>query len=86
MDPSMGKKSELFVVDIKHVNQLEKGLAPPNLGKRIVTIFSEQIDDVTAYPRHENHKNAESLGAFVEVVTDIHHHCQRRKEGKRDTG
>ena len=51
-DPSIGKESELFGIDLKNVNNLEKGLAPPNLGKQTTTIFLEQIDDVTAYPCH----------------------------------
>ena len=78
LDSSMGKESELFGVDLKNVNNLEKGLAPPNLGKRTITMFLEQIDDVTAYPRHANHKTNESLGDFVEAVADMHQHCQGR--------
>ena len=86
LDPSMGKDSELFGVDLKNVNNLERGLAPAKLGKRTVTIFLEQIDDVTAYPRHANHRNSEGLGDFVEAVADINQQRQGRKDGTRDTG
>ena len=32
LDPSVGKDSELFGVDLKNVNNLERGLAPEKLG------------------------------------------------------
>jgi len=85
-DPLMGKESELFRVGLKNSNNLEKGLVHPNLGKRTITVFLEQIDDVTAYPRHNNHKTNENLGDFLDAVTDIHQHCQGRKEGVKDIG
>ena len=86
LDPSVGKDSELFGVDLKNVNTLEKGLAPAKLGKHTVTLFLEQIDDVTAYPRHANHRNNDGLGDFVEAVADINQQHAGRKDGARDTG
>ena len=41
---------------------------------------------MTAYPRHANHKTSESLGDFVEAVTDLQQNSQGRKEGCKDTG
>ena len=86
LDPSIVKTSELFGVDLKMVNRLEKDPALLNLGKHIITMFLEYIDDVKAYLLHANHKTNESLGNFVEVVTDLQHHCQGRKEGIKDIG
>ena len=62
---SLGKETELFGLDIKSVNVLERGLAPTGLGKNATSLFLEQIDDMTAYPRHTHHKTSESLGDFV---------------------
>ena len=81
----MEKDSELFGVGLKHVNNLEKGLAPAKLGKCTVTLFLEKIDDVTAYLRHANHWSNE-LGDFVEAVADMNQQHAGRKEGARDTG
>ena len=39
-----------------------------------------------AYPRHSSHKTQESLGDFVEAVTDLSHHRQGQQGGVRDTG
>ena len=47
VDPSLGKDNELFGMGIKNVNALEKGLSPPDLGKNTITLFLEQIDDMT---------------------------------------
>ena len=71
VDKSMGKDNELFGVDVKSVAVLERGIAPANLGKHTISLFLEQIDDMTAYPRHTHHKTSESLGDFVEAVTDL---------------
>ena len=54
-------------MDLKNVNNLEKGLAPTNLGKKTSSLFLEQIDDMVAYPRHSSHKTQESLGDFVAI-------------------
>ena len=86
VDPSMGKDTELFGLDVKNVNTLEKGLSPHNLGKKTASLFLEQIDDMAAYPRHSSHKTQEALGDFVEAVTDLNHHQQGRRGGVRDTG
>ena len=86
MDASIGKEGELFGVNLKNVINLERGLAPSNLGKHTISLLLEQIDDVTAYPRHANHRNSEGLGDFVEAVADISQDRQGRKEGSRDTG
>ena len=76
----------MFGTATKNVTVLEKGISPPNLGKKTVSLFLEQIDDMTAYPRHSSHKNSESLGAFVDAVTDLSNASQGRKGGTRDTG
>jgi len=44
--------------------------APSQLGEKTVSLFFEQIDDMTVYPR-DLHKASESLGDFVEAVTDL---------------
>ena len=41
VDESLGKDSDLFGVDIKSVNVLEKGLAPTGLGKSSTSLFLE---------------------------------------------
>ena len=86
VDPSLGKENEIFGVGLKNVNVLEAGVAPPNLGKKTISIFLEQIDDMTAYPRHVNHKNSEGLGEFVDAVADLNNQRDGRKGGSRDTG
>ena len=86
VDPSLGKDNELFGVGIKNAVTLEKGLSPAKLGKTTLTLFLEQIDDVTAYPRHSSDKTSESLGDFVEAVTDMNQSNQGRKGGSQDTG
>ena len=70
MDVSLGKETDIFGVDIKSVNVLERGLAPTGLGKNTTSVFLEQIGDMTAYLRHNHHKTSESLGDFVEAVMD----------------
>ena len=86
VDPSMGKDTELFGFDIKNINALEANLAPENLGKKTASLFLEQIDDMAAYPRHSGQKTQESLGDFVEAVTDLNHQQQGQRGGVRDTG
>jgi len=56
-EPTMGKDGELFGGDLKSVNNTEEGLSPPGHGKTTTSMFLEQIDDITAYPRQPNHKN-----------------------------
>ena len=82
VDASSGKDSELFGVDLKSVNVLERGLAPSGLGKHTTSLFLEQIDDMTAYPRHTHQKTSESLGDFVEAVTDLSNQNKRGKGGQ----
>ena len=65
---------------------LERGLSPTGLGKNTVSLFLEQIDDMTAYPRHNHHKTSESLGDFVEAVTDLNNQSQMWKGGTKDSG
>ena len=86
MDVSLGKATGLFGVDIKKFNALERGRAPTGLGKTTTFLFLEQIDDITAYPRHNRHKTSESLGDFVEAVTDLNNQSQMRKGGAKDSG
>ena len=65
---------------------LERGLAPTGLGKNTTSLFLEHIVDMTAYPRHNHHKTSESLGDFVEAVTDLNNQSQMRKGGTNDIG
>lgn len=67
VDPSMGIDHEIFRNATKNMSVREKGISPPNLGKKIASLILEQIDDMTAYPRHSSHKNSKSLGAFVDA-------------------
>ena len=67
------------------MNVLEAGLGPKS-GKKTISIFLEQIDDMTAYPRHINQKNSEGLGEFVDAVADMNNEREGRKVGSRDTG
>ena len=62
---------------------LERGVAPKNLGKQTISLFLEQIDDMTAYPRHTHHKTSESLGDFVEAVTDLSNQSQAKQGGSK---
>ena len=86
VDASLGRENELFGVGIKNVNVLEKGLGPKSLGKKSTSLLLEQIDNMTAYPRHVGHKNLEALGEFVEAVTDLNNHQDGRRGGTKDTG
>lgn len=81
VDPSLGRNNALFRVSLKNTVTLEKGISTLKLGKTTMTLFLEQNDGVTAYPRHSSDKTSESLGDFVEVVTDMNN-----KGGTRDTG
>jgi len=86
VDLSMGKEGELFRVGLKNVMTLEKRLAPASLGKKTGSLFLEQIDDMTAYPRHTNHKNSEGLRDFVEAVTYLINLRGGRQGGALDLG
>ena len=86
VDSLMGKDNELFGVGINNVNVLEKGLAPPGSGKKTISLYLEQIDDTTVYPRHVNHKSSEAMGKFVDAVTDLQNSRDGRKGGTKDTG
>ena len=71
VDPSLGKDSELFGVDLKSVANLEAGLTPSNLGMKTASLFLDQIDAMMAYLRHSNHKAAEGLRDFVEAISNL---------------
>ena len=86
VDSSLGKDMELFGVNIKSVNVLERGLAPTGIGKLSTPLFPEQIGDTTAYPRHSHHKTSESLGEFVETVTELKNTDRMRQGGTKDSG
>ena len=86
VDPSLGKDTELFGIDIKSVSNLEAGLTPVNTSKKTSSLFLDQIDDMTSYPRHSNQKSANGLEDFVEAVSDLNQHRQGRKVGSRDNG
>ena len=86
VNPSLGKESELFGVDLNTVNNLKAGLIPPALGKKTTSLLLDQIDYMTSYPCHSNHKTTDNLADFVEVVTDLNQHRQGIKAGMRDIG
>ena len=85
-DTSIGKETELFGISLKNVNGLEKGLGPKSLGKTTNSLLLENIDDMSAYPRHISRKNSEALGEFVEAVTDMNNQYDGRRGGTKDTG
>jgi len=58
VDSSMGKELEIFGVSLKNVDRLEQGLAPSGLGKRTVHLLLEQVEDMSAYPCHQNPKSS----------------------------
>lgn len=86
VDPSLGKDNELFKVNTKNVNGLETGLGSPGLGKQTLRLLLEQIEDMTAYPRHSSTNTTEGIGELVEVVTNLKHQDQERQGGTIDTG
>ena len=86
VDASHRKDTELFGLDIKSVNVLERGIAPTDLGKNTTSFFLDQIGDMIAYPRHNHHKTFESLGDFIEAVTDLNNQSQMRKGGMKNSG
>ena len=79
VDPSLGKDNELFGVGTKNVVPLENELAPSKLGKTTVSLFLEQINDVTTYPCRSSNKTSESLGDILETVTDMNNADQGRR-------
>ena len=86
VDPSLWKDTELFGIDIKSVSNLEAGLTPAKIGKKTSSLFLDQIDDMTSYPRHLSQKSAEGLGDFVEAVSDLNQHRQDQTIGSWDNG
>jgi len=82
----MGKEPELFGVSLKHVDKLEQRLAPSGLGKCTVHLFLEQIEDMLAYPRHQNAKSSEGVGQLVQVVTAMNSHSQEKRGGLTNVG
>ena len=86
VNPSLRKESELFGVDLNTVNNLKESLIPPALGEKTPSLLSDQIDDMTSYPCHSNHKTTENLADFVEVVTDLNQHRQGINAGMRGIG
>ena len=86
VDPSMGKDNELFNVNLKNVDALEDGLGISGLGKTTLRLLLEQIDDMTAYPRHSSTNTTEGLGELVDVVSNFSNQDQERHGGVTDTG
>ena len=86
VDPSLGNDNVLFKVNTKNVNGLETGLSCKGLGKHTLRLLLEQIDDMTAYPRHSSTNTTEGIGELVEVVTSFKHQDQERQGGTIDTG
>ena len=86
VDPSLGNDNELFKVNLKNVNDLEDGLGIAGIGKTTLRLLLEQIEDMTAYPRHSSTNATEGLGELVEVVTNFNNQDQERRGGASDTG
>ena len=86
IDPSLGKENDLFNVSIKNVNGLEQGLGPSGIGKKTRHLLLEQMEDMTAYPRHSSTNATEGIGELVEAVTGFKHHEQEKLGGSSDTG
>ena len=76
VDPSLGKDTELFGIDIKSVSNLEAGLTSTKISKKTSSLLLDQIDDMTSQPRHSSQRSAEGLGDFVEAVSDLNQHRQ----------
>ena len=86
VDESIGKEHDIFGVDVKSVTVLERGIYPSNLGKQTISLFLEQIDNMTTYLCHTQHRTSESLGNFVEAVKDLSNQNQSKQGGVKDTG
>ena len=86
IDPSLGNENELFNVNIKNVNGLEDGLGPSGIGKTTRHLLLEQMEDMTAYPRHSSTVATEGIGELVEAVTGFKHQEQEKHGGSSDTG
>ena len=82
----MGKDNELFGVNLKNVNALEEGLGIPGIGKTTRRLFLEQMEDMTAYPRHSNTNTTEGIGELVEGLSSFRNQDQERRGGVTDTG
>jgi len=80
------RKAKLFGVRLKNVNNIEKGLSPPGLGKRTMCLFLEQIENMTAHLHHSNTTSTEGLGELVKVVTNFQNESQERRGETTDTG
>ena len=89
VDQLLGKESKVFGVRLKKVNNIEKGISPPGLGKRTMYLFLEQIENMTAHPHHSNTTSNEGLGKLgklVKVVTNFQTESQERRGEITDTG
>ena len=86
VDPSMGKDNELFGVQLKNVNALEEGLGISGIGKTTLRLFLEQMEDMTAYPRHSSTNTTEGIGELVEGLSNFRNQEQERRGGVTDTG
>jgi len=67
VDASIEKEWELFGFGLRNVLTLKKGHTPSALGKKTISLFPNQIDDMTAYSRHTNHENLEGLKDLVKL-------------------
>ena len=85
VDPSMGKDNELFGVELKNVHALEEGLGISGIGKTTLRLFLEQMEDMTAYPRHSSTNTTEGLGELVEGLSNLRNQEQERRGGVTDT-
>jgi len=82
----MGKESELFGVSLKNVDRLEQEISPSGLCKCTVHLFLEQIEDMSAYPRHHDAKSSEGVGELLQVVMAMSSHTQRKRGGLTSVG
>ena len=81
----MGKDNELFGVQLKNVNALEEGLGISGIGKITLRLFLEQMEDMTAYPRHSSTNTTEGIGELVEGLSNFRNQEQERRGGVTDT-
>ena len=81
----MGKDNELFGVQLKNVNALEEGLGISGIGKITLRLFLEQMEDMTAYPRHSSTNTTEGIGELVEGLSNLRNQEQERRGGVTDT-
>ena len=80
----MGKDNDLLNVNIKNVDTLSKDLVPQGLGMRTMHLFLEQVNDISAYHRHQRSRSTEGVGEQVEAFISMNTYSQEQKCGLTD--